>query len=310
MKKRFYHPPYPLIVLLALLFVCGSSSYAQNINLDSLKKVATKELKDEQKEQKEQTEETEQKHIYDSSERFFNAKFYPEQPFAAEKFSGKPISPALIDSLKKEKDFWYASAVEKFKAKQKAYLRFADSLKKVNANEAAPASRPDENFDDDSRINLGPWFQYVLLGAAILIFLGALFYFLFSNKVGFFAPANKNIDEQQEETDLGENIFILPYQDLLNKAIKDKNYRLATRILYLQTLKLLSESNIIKFKPDSTNIHYLMQLNNTSYYNDFFKVTRHYEYVWYGKFDVTPEMYEKISQDFSTMQKKIIPSYE
>ncbi|MBV4359346.1 hypothetical protein [Pinibacter aurantiacus] len=304
MKKRFYHPPYPLFVLLAFFFVCSSHAYAQDINLDSLKKAALEQIKTDG--------EQHEKHIYDSSERFFNAKFYSDQPFAADKFSGKTISPSLIDSLKKDKDFWYASAVEKFKVKQKAYLQFADSVKRVNADNPEPASKPDESFEDDSPriINIGPGLQYLLLGAAILIFLGALVYFLSSNKVGFFAPSNKNIDDQPEETDLGENIFILPYQDLLNKAIKDKNYRLATRILYLQTLKLLSENGIITFKPDSTNIHYLMQLNKTAYYDDFFKVTRHYEYVWYGKFDVTPEMYEKISKDFSTMQKKIIPSYE
>lgn len=309
MKKRFYHPPYPLIVLLALFFVCSSNTiYAQDSEdstaiVDSVSVTAPPETINSVEEKK---------HIYDSSERFFNAKFYSEQPFAAQKFSAKTLAPQLIDSLKKDKDFWYANAVEKFKAKQKAYLHFVDSVKRVNKDQAEPASKPDENFEDDSPriIYIGPVVQYILLGAAILIFLGALVYFLSSNKVGFFAPSNKNIDEQPEETDLGENIFILPYQDLLNKAIKDKNYRLATRILYLQTLKLLSENGIIRFKPDSTNIHYLMQLNNTSYYNDFFKVTRHYEYVWYGKFDVTPEMYEKISQDFSTMQKKIIPSYE
>lgn len=309
MKKRFYHPPYPLIVLLTILFVCGSNAgYAQDSEdssavVDSVS-VAAPEVKINS------VEET--KHIYDSSERFFNAKLYPGEPFADEKFSTKTLPPSLIDSLKKEKDFWYASAVEKFKAKQKAYLTFSDSIKRVNKDQVEPASKPDESFEDDSPrvIYIGPIVQYILLGAAILIFVGALVYFLSSNKVGFFAPTNKNIDDQPEETDLGENIFILPYQDLLNKAIKDRNYRLATRILYLQTLKLLSENGIIKFKPDSTNIHYLMQLNNTSYYNDFFKVTRHYEYVWYGKFDVTPEMYEKISQDFSSMQKKIIPSYE
>ncbi|MDH7463030.1 hypothetical protein QEG73_17170 [Chitinophagaceae bacterium 26-R-25] len=309
MKKRFYHPPYPLIVLLTILLVCGSNaSYAQDSDdsstvVDSVS-VAAPEVKINSVQ--------EPKHIYDSSERFFNTKFYTEQPFAARKFSVTTISPSLIDSLKKDKDFWYASAVEKFKAKQKAYLRFADSIKRVNADKPEPASKPDESFEDDSPriINIGPGLQYLLLGAAILIFLGALVYFLSSNKVGFFAPSNKNIDDQPEETDLGENIFILPYQDLLNKAVKDKNYRLATRILYLQTLKLLSENGIITFKPDYTNIHYLMQLNNTSYYNDFFRVTRHYEYVWYGKFEVTPEMYEKISRDFSTMQKKIIPSYE
>jgi len=309
MKKRFYHSPYPLIVLLTILLVCGSNAtYAQDSEdtsaaVDSVS-VAAPETKINPVQ--------EQKHIYDSSERFFNAKLYPGQPFVDEKLAGKTLSPSLVDSLKKDKDFWYANAVEKFKAKQKAYLRFADSVKRVNADKPEPASKPDENFEDDSPriINIGPLFQYILMGAAILIFLGALVYFLSSNKVGFFAPSNKNIDEQSEETDLGENIFILPYQDLLNKAIKDKNYRLATRILYLQTLKLLSENGIITFKPDSTNIHYLMQLNNTSYYDDFFKVTRHYEYVWYGKFDVTPETYEKISQDFSTMQKKIIPSYE
>lgn len=299
MNKRSYQSLYFLIVLL-LLAGGSEKSCAQDADSDSVTIINSL---------KEKVPEEAAKHIYDSSERFFNAKEYSLQPFTYKKFSSKSVSPSLIDSLKKEKDFWYANAIEKFKTKQRAYFELVDSIKKSSSNEAAPPSKPQESFDDEG-IMIAPIIQYLILGAAIIIFLGAIIYFLSTNKVGFFAPANKNIDEQPEETDLGENIFVLPYQDLLNKAVKDKNYRLATRILYLQTLKILAENGIIKFSPDATNIHYLMQLNGTSYYNDFFKVTRHYEYVWYGKFDVTPEMYEKISADFSAMQKRIIPTYE
>jgi hypothetical protein len=299
MKKRSYHSLYFLIVL--LLLVCGGKkSYAQYADSDSTTIINSL---------KEKVSEETAKHIYDSSERFFNAKNYSLQPFTYQKFSPKTLPPSIIDSLKKEKDFWYANAIEKFKTKQRAYFELIDSIKRSNSNEVAPPSKPQESFEDEG-LTIGPLIQYLILGAAIIIFLGAIIYFLSTNKVGFFAPSNKNIDEQPEETDLGENIFVLPYQDLLNKAVKDKNYRLATRILYLQTLKILAENGIIKFSPDATNIHYLMQLNGTSYYNDFFKVTRHYEYVWYGKFDVTPGMYETISADFSTMQKRIIPTYE
>lgn len=296
MKKSLYYTFHTIAICIILL--CGSNiCFAQYVQTPQEDTLDT------------DNSYTEPKHIYDSSERFFNSKNYSNQPFSFEKLSGNQLASKTIDSLKHEKDFWYATAVEKYKNRQKAKLLIVDSLIRTGKLNSRKEEQKSESFDDEPLV-IGNWLRYIILGAAIIIFIGAIIYFLSANKVGFFAPRNKNIDEENENLEIGDNIFALPYQDLLNKALKENNYRLATRILYLQTLKLLSENGIIQFKPDATNIHYALQLRNTGYYNDFIKVTKHYEYVWYGKFDISKNTYDIISNDFLTMQKRIIPSHE
>ena len=75
--------------------------------------------------------------------------------------------------------------------------------------------------------------------------------------------------------------------------------------MFLQTLKLLSDTNAIHYQPDYTDLHYLQQLNQSRFYRDFFKVMRSYEYIWYGKFDISTERYTAIKNDFLTLQHKI-----
>jgi len=40
-------------------------------------------------------------------------------------------------------------------------------------------------------------------------------------------------------------------------------------------------------------------------YNDFSKITRSYEYVWYGKFEISSEAYASLKKDFLMLQNKI-----
>ncbi len=79
----------------------------------------------------------------------------------------------------------------------------------------------------------------------------------------------------------------------------------AVRILYLQTLKMLSEKNIITYQADFTNMHYMQQLSQTLFYKDFFTITRHYEYVWYGEFAVSESAFDRIKNDFTSIQNKV-----
>jgi hypothetical protein len=142
-------------------------------------------------------------------------------------------------------------------------------------------------------------------GIIIAVFLSAVVYFLFANKISIFSRSGSRNTNTAVE-DEGVDLFNIPYQDLLQKAYAEKNYRLAVRILYLQTLKLLSEKNIISFQADYTNMDYLQQLSPTMFYKDFFAITRHYEYVWYGGFAVSEPAFTIIRNDFNTIQDKIL----
>ena len=91
------------------------------------------------------------------------------------------------------------------------------------------------------------------------------------------------IDEEGKEEELAtEDIFAINYQKEIDKAAQQGNYRLAVRLLFLRILKNLSQKNIIRYTQDKTNLDYLVQLHATRYYSDFFRITRNYEYSWYG----------------------------
>ena len=241
--------------------------------------------------------------VLDSSERFFNTRDANE-PFVYEQMSVPSIPRNKVDEIKKGKDFWYVDQIDSTKnaAERKVAFQF-DSLRR---NGGKPERVPDEQLSTHDSAFYSPAAQTIFWVIIIAVFVGAIVYFLATNKVGFWAPRDKKEKPTQPDDDLlGENIFTIPYKDLLDKAYREGNYRLAVRILYLQTLKILSDRQMIRFQPEYTNIHYLMQLANTDYQQDFSVITRHYEYVWYGKFTISKELYEKLSSDFDKIQKRI-----
>jgi len=104
---------------------------------------------------------------------------------------------------------------------------------------------------------------------------------------------------------LPEKIFDINYQIEIDKATAQNNYRLAVRLMFLRLLKSLSERNIIQYKQDKTNLDYLMQLHPTSFYKDFLRITRNYEYSWYGKFEVSDKAYDIIKGEFDHFEKRM-----
>jgi len=68
--------------------------------------------------------------------------------------------------------------------------------------------------------------------------------------------------------------------------------------MFLQMLKTMAGKKLIQYKQDHTNFDYLAQLRNTTHYNDFFRITRDYEYTWYGNFPVNEKEWNVIKTDF------------
>jgi hypothetical protein len=240
----------------------------------------------------------------DTSQNFFNWKEKVNQPYSQSKIDSRVHADTDVDRLKKEDEFWYVKSIEKFRSsREKVIYNKAqrDSLAKGGRADSGTRQFPEE---DPYNFNLPGWVGTLLWGIIIAVFLFAVIYFLFANKISIFSRSSSkdsNSGIEEDEVDL----FKIPYQDLLQKAYAEKNYRLAVRILYLQTLKLLSEKNIIAFQADYTNLDYLKQLSPTMFYKDFFAITRHYEYVWYGGFAVSEPAFNTIRNDFNAIQDKI-----
>ncbi|RYY56622.1 MAG: DUF4129 domain-containing protein [Chitinophagaceae bacterium] len=144
----------------------------------------------------------------------------------------------------------------------------------------------------------GDILQLILWAVIIGGFATVLIIYLRNNNVRLFRRTKK-IDEEAGQEIADADLFAIDFDKQIARAVSAGNYRLATRMHFLQLLKLMADRNLVSYKHDSTNLDYLMQLASGPYYNDFFRLARTYEYAWYGEFEVDPGKYELIRRDFS-----------
>jgi hypothetical protein len=139
----------------------------------------------------------------------------------------------------------------------------------------------------------------------LAIFIGGILMYLGGNNIGLFRKKNVLTGDGEKEEEITEDIFAINYQKEIDKAAAQGNYRVAIRLMFLRALRNLSEKNIIRYKQDKTNLDYLMELHPTAYYNSFFRITRNFEYSWYGQFAVSEEGYKVIRSDFDQFDKAL-----
>jgi hypothetical protein len=165
--------------------------------------------------------------------------------------------------------------------------------------------QPEEDPSFLSRLFRKQWFKALTWFIIIGGFIAVLIWYLAVNDAGIFRSRPKSIDPESESGEMPENIFEINYEKEIDKAISNADYRLAVRLLFLRLLKNCADKNIIQYKQEKTNLDYLMQLYNTSYYSHFFRLTRDYEYTWYGQFELNREKFDLIKTDFEKFDQLI-----
>ena len=195
----------------------------------------------------------------------------------------RKVGDSAVTTLRKDDDFWYVNEAPKKEEPPKKKPSTLDNLAKKE------------------------WFRNLLWVLVVGGFVAVLIWFIISSDIQLFKKQSTAITKQEEDEDLvNQSIFDINYDQEIQKAISNQNFRLAIRLLYLQTLKRLSEENIINYKQERTNSDYLMQVFNTQYYKDFFRLTRHFEYAWYGQFPVAPASFEVIKTEFTNFKQRFL----
>ena len=127
-----------------------------------------------------------------------------------------------------------------------------------------------------------------------------LVYRLFLSNSSFLSRSRKNISSDitvvEEENTSDPDL-------LLRNAIRNGNYRLAVRYLYLQSLQRLSEKKFIEINTNKTNYEYVMEVSKHKFANEFASLTLQYEYVWYGEYPVNERLFEQIQSSFTQFKK-------
>jgi hypothetical protein len=214
---------------------------------------------------------------YDDEDRqYFTYLWETEDSFIVQQ---RKIPDEQVRKMQEDDDFWYANT----------------EIKKT---------KKDEEKQDHVPISQRKWFQALLWIVIVGGFAVFVALYLTGSNVGLFRRRAEALATGSETDEIPQDIFAINYQKEIDKAAANGNYRLAVRLMFLRLLKQMTERNIIQYKQDKTNFDYLMQLQPTSYYNNFFRVTRNYEYSWYGKFPISEEAYKAIRNDFAQFDRQ------
>lgn len=138
--------------------------------------------------------------------------------------------------------------------------------------------------------------KYILTGLVIAIVVFVIFK-LIGIDFKFLSGRSKIIEVPYQES--LENIHEINFDEQIEKATQEENYRLVVRLLYLKTLKRLNDQNVINWKPDKTNQTYILEIIDEKDQNDFANLTKQFEYVWYGEFYIDKRNFEPIQQSFT-----------
>lgn len=148
------------------------------------------------------------------------------------------------------------------------------------------------------------WVINLIWFGILFAFIGLLVWFLWQNGFGVFKKDSPVVTGGEAGAEETEDIFSIAYDTQIQKAERDGNYRLAIRFHFLRLICQLALKNDIQYKPDRTNLDYLMQLQGKKEYASFFEATRYFEYTWYGNVSPDEERYQPIRQFFQQLTQK------
>jgi hypothetical protein len=140
--------------------------------------------------------------------------------------------------------------------------------------------------------------QYVVMAALI----GLVIYLLRkADYLDFLFPRQSQTGQLDYESS-PETIQGIDFGEAISQAIDSQQYRLAVRLLYLQTLKRLDDAQLIRYQREKTNRKYVYELAGTPYQRGFDRLTQQFDYVWYGNEPIDGNQFGRLQTEFRAFQ--------
>jgi hypothetical protein len=102
-----------------------------------------------------------------------------------------------------------------------------------------------------------------------------------------------------------ENIHEMDFDKLIQKSVDNNQFRLATRLVFLYALKLLSDKHLIEFQSGKTNHDYVDELSLQELKPGLSELSYFFDYAWYGNFPVSDKQFQKIKSVFNELQARL-----
>ena len=149
----------------------------------------------------------------------------------------------------------------------------------------------------------GKVIEYTLLAAGIIFIIYVVSKSLGIDPIQVLMGGSRKIEVPYTES--VEDINSINFDEEIEKAIAQKDYRIAVRLLYLRSLKQLSDMQLIHWQIDKTNSAYVNELTDPSQKQIFSLITRQFEYVWYGNFMIDKQAFINIALLFQDFKQKL-----
>lgn len=122
---------------------------------------------------------------------------------------------------------------------------------------------------------------YIILFAALVLaiirLLGVQFTPTFGKDPSNRSPFGFSVGEEQLDK--------LNFEEEIEKAQLQGNWRLAVRLRYLQGLHLLAQKGHVDIQLGKTNVDYLYEIREPQAKSHFAKLARLFDFIWYGEFE-------------------------
>jgi hypothetical protein len=153
------------------------------------------------------------------------------------------------------------------------------------------------------RINLrGEAFEIVLIFLMLAILTFFIYKILGMDKAG---PFGKNNPSGLDYSLLEENLQNINFQQAIQDAVYEKNFRMAVRLLYLQSLKNLTDHKLINWQINKSDEAYIQELNGNLLQQSFIDITLQFESNWYGGIPIDENEFRTVSERFINFNEKL-----
>jgi hypothetical protein len=188
-----------------------------------------------------------------------------------------------------------------------------------NIVQPEPAEIPDEGYSDEEqaqqaqyqpntpsasydRNEVGTDF-WKILGIIVLILLVIFILYLILSNI---KPGEKTIPFTPLEENMNpETISKTELEMRLEEAEQEGNYKECVRIYFLFAMKELLSRQLLFWKKEKTNMHYIIEMQGKPGLEPFEKIVAQYDIVWYGDYEIDKEAYYSMLPTLNSSYKAL-----
>ena len=198
----------------------------------------------------------------------------------------RSFDPTILDKLKQDEDFDYSQPPTVGESLWDRFVRWVSEFISKILRGAVNTN----------------WGRVLLYAACLVVLVFVVMAIL---KVDGFKILFKGSETPSVKGVFHENIHEMDFEVLIKDAAQRGDYRNAVRLVFLYSLKLLSDKHHINWEPGKTNHDYLNELKPGDVRTGLGELSFYFDYAWYGGFEITPPQFDTVNGIFKNWREGI-----